>query len=457
MKTPKRNLPQAISQKAASDIAATVRRLVKAGDPQSAWEQIRHLHPADVASILTSLPRASRDTMINVMSPAAAATILQQLNPLAAGRVAARMGTNVLSTVVHQLRPSDALTLLQRIPVFKAREVVEEFPEEAVDDTLLGNPDSAAELMISQFPSVNSSGTIQDAKDALGNLGELRRKFTAVFVTDESDQLEGQISLVELAVAQPNAPISDISEPIVATVTKETPSAECARLRRHYNLTQLPVIEDGKLIGVIPIESLLSAVVEEDTRQMLQVANVSGEAVDGPIVASIRTRLPWLTVNLGTTFLAALTVSLFESTLAQVVVLAAFLPVVAGQGGIGGTQTLTLIVRAIALGELVGVVAWRLLVREAILGLFHGVFLAVLVAAVALVWQQNSGLAFVLAVAMLGNMIIAGVVGAAIPLFLRRMGIDPAVASAVMVTTITDIFGFVLFLGVATTAIGLIQ
>lgn len=457
MKTPDRNLPQAISQKAASDIAATVRRLVKAGDPQSAWEQIRHLHPADVASILTSLPRASRHTMINVMSPAAAATILQQLNPLAAGRVAARMGTSVLSTVVDQLRPGEALTFLQRIPVFRAREVAHELPDAVVDETLLGNPDSAAELMISQFPSVDSQSSVQDAKDALLNQGDLRRKFTAVFVTDENRQLTGQISLVELAVAQPNAPISEISEPIVAAVTKETPSAECARLRRHYNLTQLPVIEDGKLIGVIPIESLLSAVVEEDTRQMLQVANVSGEAVDGPIIASVRTRLPWLTVNLGTTFLAALTVSLFESTLAQVVVLAAFLPVVAGQGGIGGTQTLTLIVRAIALGELVGVVAWRLLVREAILGLFHGAFLAVLVAVVALVWQQNSWLALVLAVAMLGNMIIAGVVGAAIPLFLRRIGIDPAVASAVMVTTITDIFGFVLFLGVASIALGLIQ
>ena len=288
-------------------------------------------------------------------------------------------------------------------------------------------------------------------------MGELRRKFTAVFITNQDGQVTGQISLVELAVAQPDASVSEISEPVIATVAVDTPSAECARLRRHYNLTQLPVVEDGKLVGVIPIESLLSAVVEEDTRQMLQVANVSGEAVDAPLSASIRTRLPWLTVNLGTTFLAAATVSMFESTLAQVVVLAAFLPVVAGQGGIGGTQTLTLIVRAIALGELVGVVAWRLLVREALLGLFHGIFLAILVAAIALVWQQNLGLALVLAAAMLGNMIIAGTVGAAIPLFLRRVGIDPAVASAVMVTTITDVFGFLLFLGIATAAIGLIQ
>ena len=189
---------------------------------------------------------------------------------------------------------------------------------------------------------------------------------------------------------------------------------------------------------------------------MQQVANVAGETVDGPLASSVRTRLPWLTVNLGTTFLAAATVGLFESTLTQVVVLAAFLPVVAGQGGISGTQTLTLIVRATALGELVGVGAKRLLIREAFLGLVHGIWLGVLVAIITVLWKQNVGLGLVLGISMLGNMLIAGSVGAAVPLFLRRMGLDPAVASAVVVTTVTDVFGFLLFLGIASAFISLI-
>ena len=216
------------------------------------------------------------------------------------------------------------------------------------------------------------------------------------------------------------------------------------------------MVDGGRLIGSILPESLLSAAVEHDTRQMLQVASVAGESIDGPLTASIRTRLPWLTVNLATTFLAAATVGLFESTLVQVVVLAAFLPVVAGQGGIGGTQTLTLIVRAIALGELVGIGARRLLAREAVLGLLHGVWLGVLVAVIAILWKQNLGLGLVLGVAMLGNMIIAGSVGAGVPLFLRRIGVDPAVSSAVVVTTFTDVFGFLLFLGIASASISLI-
>ena len=226
--------------------------------------------------------------------------------------------------------------------------------------------------------------------------------------------------MVDLALADNATPIRTIAASIVATVMDDTPADECARLQRHYNLTHLPVVDGDRLKGVILAESLLGATVEQDTRQMQRVANVAGETVDGPLASSVRTRLPWLTVNLATTFLAAATVALFESTLTQAVVLAAFLPVVAGQGGIGGTQTLTLIVRAIALGELVGVAARRLLVREAFLGLVHGVWLGVLVAVVVVVWKQNIGLGLILGVAMLGNMLIAGSVGAAVPLFLRE-------------------------------------
>ena len=261
---------------------------------------------------------------------------------------------------------------------------------------------------------------------------------------------------MDLALFAADTPVRDIAVPPPAIVGVDTPAAECARLRRHYNVLQLPVVSEGRLIGAILLEFLLSAVVEEDTRQMLNVGAVSGRADRGPVVKAVRTRLPWLTVNLATTFLAAATISLFESTLARVVILAAFLPVVAGQGGIGGTQTLTMIVRAMALGELVGVGPFRLLAQEAFLGLLHGVWLGVLVSVIALVWTQNTGLALVLGVAMVGNMIIAGVAGAGVPLFLRAVGVDPAVASAVMVTTFTDVFGFLLFLGIASAAISLI-
>ncbi|MYE46767.1 MAG: magnesium transporter [Chloroflexi bacterium] len=449
---------QAISPDEASAIAAEVRELISEGREQLALERLRALHPADIGLILAGLPGASREAILRVMSPETVAWVLRQLNPLDAGRVGARLGVNALSFALNQVHPQQALALLLRLPRRSARVLAGRLDAPLPEAEILEHPpDTAGALMVADYPTVASDDTAAAARASIAELWEDRRKYTHVFVLGAQGRPVGQIAMVDLALAEDETPVAGISEPIVAAVTVETEAQECARLRRHYNLTQLPVVDDrGHLIGVILAEALLSALVEQDTRQMLRVATVAGETADGPLALSVRTRLPWLTVNLATTFLAAATIGLFESTLAQAVVLAAFLPVVAGQGGIGGTQTLTLIVRAIALGELVGITARRLLVREAILGVLHGVWLGLLVAAVAILWKQNLGLGLVLGLAMLGNMIIAGSIGAAVPLFLRRIGVDPAVASAVVVTTFTDVFGFLLFLGIARAAISLI-
>ncbi|MCY3802040.1 MAG: magnesium transporter [Chloroflexi bacterium] len=450
--------PQAISLDEVAAIADEIQELIDAGEERSAWNLIRKLHPADMGSIIAGLPRTSRDAMIRIMSPETVAWMLRQMNPIQAGRVGRRLGSRLLSSVLSQIQPQQALATLRRLPVRRARRVTELLEQPLATEEILAHaPGTAGALMVSRFPTVMRDGRVEEARDSLKALDRQGPKSTHVLVTDDGGNLVGQISMIELALVEDATPVSAIATPVVATVTKDTPAEECARLERHYNLTQLSVIERGRLIGVILAESLLGATVEHDTRQMQQVANVAGEGVDAPLSSSIRIRLPWLTLNLATTFLAAATVSLFESTLAQVVVLAAFLPVVAGQGGIGGTQTLTLIVRAIALGELVGISARRLLTREAVLGLVHGVWLGVLVAAIAILWKQNVGLGIVLGLAMLGNMLIVGSVGAGVPLFLRRIGLDPAVASAVIVTTVTDVFGFLLFLGIASAAINLIR
>lgn len=446
-----------ISADEAAVIAREVRRLIREGDERSAWEQLRHLHPADVGSIVAALPRNSREAIIAVMSPDAVAWMFRHMNPVQAARVSARLGAGILSVALAQLNPLTALDIVRRLPGAHAREVAEAIGHPADDTAVETTPlDSAAGFMVTRFPTMHPGERVESARVNLRQLAQDDHNFTHVFVIDDDDQLVGQVTMIELAMSADDTPITELIMPSMAPVSADTPREECARLQRHYNLTQLPVVEDGRLIGVIPSTFLLSASVAEDTEQILQVANVAGDSPDGPLLGSIRTRLPWLTVNLATTFLAAFTVSLFESTLARVVVLAAFLPVVAGQGGIGGTQTLTLIIRAMVLGELVGVRARRLLARELILGLIHGLWLGVLVAVIAALWKQNLGLALVLGLAMLGNMAMAGVTGAGVPLLLRRIGVDPAVASAVVVTTVTDVCGFLLFLGIASAAITLI-
>ena len=450
-------LPRAISLDQVSRIADEVQELVRAGRENSAWELIRHLHPADMGSVIASLPYAGRETMLRVMSPETVAWMLRQMNPVEAARVGTRFGARTLSPVLRQVQPRQAMATLRRISIMGRREVAESLDHEAETGAILEYEwDSAGAMMATRIPKVDIGDAARAARDSLRDAGENRHEVTYVYAVRDDDVLVGQIRLVDLALADNDTPVTEIVSPIVATVEVDTENEECARLRRHYDLTQLPVVDGDRLIGAVLAEALLSATIEQDTIQMQEVGNVAGETVDGPLIGSIRTRLPWLTINLATTFLAAAVVALFEPTLTQVVVLAAFLPVVAGQGGIGGTQTLTLIVRAIALGELVGISARRLLMREAFLGLLHGVWLGMLVAAIAIVWKQNLALGAVLGVSMLGNMIIAGSIGAAVPLILRRVGLDPAVASAVVVTTITDVFGFLLFLGIATLAINLI-
>ena len=317
--------------------------------------------------------------MVRATSPDTVAWMLRQMNPVEAGRVGARLGAGVLSFVIDQVNPQQALETLRSLPIPRAREVSKALERPLPDaDIFQHTPRTAGALMVTQFPAVHLHDRAATARDSLRTLDGMARKFTHVLFRNDDHELGGQVHMVDLALADDDTPVSSIAMSVVATVDADTTADECARLQRHYNLTQLPVVQEGRLIGVILAESLLGAVVEQGTSQMLKVASVAGRVWKTPF--SVRTRLPRLTVNLATTFLAAATIALFESTLTQVVVLAAFLPVVAGQGGIGGTQTLTLIVRSIALGELVSVRARRLVAREAALGVFHGVCLGVLVA-----------------------------------------------------------------------------
>ena len=258
------------------------------------------------------------------------------------------------------------------------------------------------------------------------------------------------MSVTRLALARSSALVGDIMDREINSVSAETDQEECARVIQRYNLNLLPVVDgEGRLSGVVLAEDLMDVVTEEATEDMFRIASVGGERIAGPLSNSLRSRLPWLYINLATAFLAAVMVSLFEDTISRVIALAVFLPVVASQGGIGGTQTVTLVVRSMALGELPRRLGLRLLARELALGLIHGVALGIVVGFVAYLWKGNFTLGVVLGLAMLGNMLVAGMFGAGVPLLLRHLRMDPAVSSAVFVTTFTDVIGFVLFLGLA--------
>ncbi len=433
------------------ELIQELRRLLESGEQLNALEIFSVLHPVDQGEVLDGLPKGFSQWLLGELDAAVVAEILEYLEPEESSEMIGRLEPADLAQVLDLAGPDVAVDLLRQIPEEKQFETLDAMSDPAeVFDLLQYQDDTAGGLMTLDYPVVNEVTTTPNALDQLRLLGEDAEDIDSVLVVDSEQRLVGSLSITRLALARANTVVGDIMDREVNSVTLDVDQEECARVMQRYNLNVLPVLDGGgRLTGVILDDDLVDVVVEEATEDMFRIASVGGERIAGPLTNSLRRRLPWLYINLATAFLAAVMVSLFETTITRVVALAVFLPVVASQGGIGGTQTVTLVVRSMALGEVPRRLGLRLLARELALGLIHGVALGVAVGAVAYLWKGNITLGLVLGVAMSGNMLVAGMFGAGVPLLLRQLRMDPAVSSAVFVTTFTDVIGFVLFLGLA--------
>ena len=433
------------------ELVEELERLLESGQWPEALERFSGLHPVDQGEVLDGLPREFRQSLLAELDHAVVAGILEYLEPEESAEMVGGRDPADLAQVLDLTDPDVAVDLLQQIPEEKQQETLEAMADAAeVTELLQYQDDTAGGLMITDYPVVTEATTTPNALDQLRLLGSDAEDINSVLVVNEQQRLVGSLSVTRLALARSSALIGDIMDREIDSVSSETDQEECARVIQRYNLNLIPVVDgEGRLSGVVLAEDLMDVVTEEATEDMFRIASVGGERIAGPMSNSLRRRLPWLYINLATAFLAAVMVSLFEDTISRVVALAVFLPVVASQGGIGGTQTATLVVRSMALGEVPRRLGLRLLARELALGLIHGVALGVVVGFVAYLWKGNFTLGVVLGLAMLGNMLVAGMFGAGVPLLLRQLRMDPAVSSAVFVTTFTDVIGFVLFLGLA--------
>jgi magnesium transporter len=440
-----------LNEEETEDIAEQIHDLFEKEHQVEAVEILSQLHPADQGDVIDGLPVATQQQLLEALPPEDAAEILEHLDSEEIATITEGMASSVLSDILDEADSDVKADILRQLPRERSQVILEEMEEVGDAIPLLQYPDdSAGGRMVLEYVVVKDDATAATALDTLRQQGPEVENVRFIFVVDVEMRLVGELSLARLALSRPQTLVRDIMNPDIISVSSDTNQEECARIMQRYNLNQLPVVnEEKQLVGVILSEDVFDVVEEEATEDMYKLAGISGERVSGPIRASIRNRLPWLSLNLVTTFLAALVISFFESTIARVVTLAIFLPVVAGQGGIGGTQTLTLVVRSMALGEITRRSGIRLLGREATLGIVHGIILGIIVGLVAYLWKGNYMLGVVLGLAMIGNMIVAGLTGAGVPVLLTRLKVDPAVASAVIVTTCTDVIGFLLFLGLA--------
>lgn len=443
-----------MSDQADFDEALTaVRAALDRGAVRDAIEVLERLRPPDQAEVFEELNSSDQSALLPGLAPAEAANLIEELENEEAADVAERLDAATLAHIVDEMEPDEAADLLGDLTPDLARQTLAQMEEAAdVRPLLIHADDSAGGLMTSEFLLLRERMTAQESIEALRAWQPGEDSTYYLFVVNQAQQLRGVLSLRRLIIADPQTLIGDIMNPDPITVRVGTDQEEVAHVMSRYDLLALPVVDEGgHMLGVITYDDVVDVIEAEASEDILYLGGVlDEERVTGPVRVSVRQRLPWLYVNLLTAFLAAGVISLFQRTIEQLAVLAAFQSIVAGQGGNAGTQALTVVVRSLALGEIELRDVWRILLKEVGVGALNGLAVGAAVGTFAFITQGSPLLGLIIAVAMAGNMLAAGLAGALVPLSLKRLKLDPALGSGVIVTTVTDVVGFGLFLGLAT-------
>jgi magnesium transporter len=409
--------------------------------PREAARHLEELPTTKAAEVLAQQP-------VHVIVP-----VWQHLSQDTEERLLAAVSDKLRSALLSELDPAPSATLLNRIdPKIRAQYMAPLNPEIAkeLDELMHYPPDSAGQLM---DPRVIAFRADMGAREALTRLRRSKaRALREIYMTDEEGRLSGRVEMQDLALADPNQRLADISRRIASVVQNLTPREEVVEILEQYKLPVLPVIDvNGRLVGVIHQAGLLTALQEETSLDIQTMVGASkDERALSKVPFAVIKRLPWLQINLLTAFLAAGVVGLFEGTIAKFTALAVLMPVVAGQSGNAGAQALAVTMRGLALRE-ISVRHWlRVVWKEVNVGLLNGLAIALTTGVAVFFWSQSFGLSLVIGISMVLSMIAAGFSGAIIPIALTRMGQDPAQSSTIVLTTVTDVVGFASFLGIAT-------
>jgi magnesium transporter len=435
----------------------SVKRLLRIGATANLLNLLQKQHPADLGQIFGELLENERQAAFTVLverQPKLAMESVSELGPERGATLLAGRSAEEIAKLVQEIASDDAAALVDHLPEELSNEVLELMRrrESGQVESLLDYAErTAGRIMNPNVFALSEDLTVAEAVSALQSAINVEMVFY-LYVVDARRHLVGVTSLRRLLLVSPETPLKRIMTPDVFSVRVDTDQEEAARLVASYNLLAIPVVdEENKLAGVITVDDVIDVLKDEATEDLYRLAGVSGdERVETPAFEALRKRLPWLGVNLVTAFLAASVVAAFETTISKATALAVFMPIVAGMGGNAATQTLTVIVRGLALGELSWPNARKTLVKEAAIGLGNGVVLGVVAALVAWVTKGNPVLGLLLGMAMVINMLVATTAGTLVPLGLKAMKVDPALASSVFITTFTDVIGFASFLGLAT-------
>ena len=430
-----------------------IREALAEGRIERVMELAEPLHAADVADLLEHLSRDERALYLRITRHVIDPETLTYLDETVREEVMELLGPRELAAAVAQLDSDDAVEVLEDLGDEAKQRILDSIPaaERALLEEGLTYPDdSAGRMMQRELVAVPSFWTVGETIDYLRAKDDLPDAFYDLFVVDPAHKPVGAVPLSRAMRARRAARLADIMETELRLIPVAMDQEAVAHLFRQYGLVSAPVVDaGGRLVGVVTVDDVVHVIDEEAEEDLMKLGGVREDDLYRAAIDTTRARFTWLVVNLLTAILASAVIGVFQGNIERIVALAVLMPIVASMGGNAGTQTLTVAVRALAMKELTRDNALRFVGKELLVGSFNGILFAALTGAVAWLWFDMPGLGLVIAAAMMFNMAVAGLSGTLIPLGLERLGIDPAIASGVFVTTVTDVVGFFAFLGLA--------
>jgi magnesium transporter len=412
---------------------------------------IESLRPADQADLVEGLAGPEQVTLLTQLHPSDSADLLEEMGDEHAAALAELLSAAELGGILDEMEVDEAADVLKDLDPQQAANALREMEEPETVIPLLRFPDdTAGGLMTRAVITLRRRWTADEALSELRRVGPHSDSTYYLFVVDDAESLLGVIGLRELVSARGETPVADLMTQEVLSVPVTMDQEECARLLSRHGYMALPVVDEiGRFVGVITADDLIEVAEDEATEDMYRMVGIMGEErVFGPASLSVLKRFPWLAINMVTLFVAITVVDFFEPVIAGLVTLAVFLPLVSGEGGNAGSQTTTVIVRGLALGEVSSRDTARALGKELKVSLVNGLLIGLGTGLVVFIWKQDWRIAAAIGLAMILNFLMAAVTGVLIPLGLRRLRVDPALASAAFVTGFTDTFGFLFFLGI---------
>ncbi len=413
----------------------------------------KDIHESDAADLLTLLRPEQRAGLMKALGREFDFNVLPELDETVRNQIIDEMPNEQVAEAVRELETDDAVYLLEDLTASDQSEILAQIPaaERAALQRSLDYPeDSAGRIMQADIIVVAPKWTVGQTIDYMRETSDLPENFSEIYVVDPFFHLLGTVPLSRLLRTQRPVEIDAIMEKDLFVINVLEDQEEVARQFERYNMISSPVIdEDKRLAGAITVDDIMEVIQEEAEEDIHRLGGVGAESLADTVWKTTRLRFAWLFVNLITAVLASIVIGLFDATIEQMVALAVLMPIVASMGGNAGTQTMTVTVRALATKELSAINSWRIILREMLVGILNGGVFAVMMGLIAYFWFNNAALGGVIAVAMIFNLIVAALSGILIPLALERFKVDPAVASSVFVTTVTDVVGFFAFLGLA--------